>query len=174
MILIFSGNCLCSNFLLQIQTSKRSYTPHNANNAVFCHNFFAVVLFANAFFVGTTKAANRVCEPFGLEMIDREPRMDPRTKIEAEEIHRHPLTVGVAGIVVKRPSPTVVNDEAVARPLVDLPALGSERPFVAYARTQSGGEVITVGNSLWWVWVGEAPGNERLLRNLLVRPPRMR
>jgi hypothetical protein len=62
----------------------------------------------------------------------------------------------------------------VPRRTVSLPILGGSHPFVAYARTQSGGEVVTIGVSLWWDWLRRSPGNERLLRNLLVRPPRMR
>ncbi|MCA8949655.1 MAG: hypothetical protein KDE27_09145 [Planctomycetes bacterium] len=129
-----------------------------------------VVLCANSFFVGTVPAANRVCEPFGLEMVDRE----SRSPGAVGDVHRDPLTVGVEGVSAGTRSPTRITDGDLARSLVDLPILGGADPFVAYARTQSGGEVITIGAALWWDWISEAPGNARLLRNLLVRPPRMR
>lgn len=133
-----------------------------------------VVVFANAFFFGTTKAANLLCKPFGLSMMDREPPIGPAHVAIDEDLPRHPLTVGVKKVVVRRPSPTIVDDPKKATALVVLPALGAELPFAAIATTKSGGELITIGESLWWNWIGKSAGNQRLMRNLLVRAPRLR
>ena len=126
-----------------------------------------VVLCADAFFRETVAGANRICEPFGLTMVDRE--SFGLGAVTFDQLADHPLVVGVETVVVRRPVPTRI-EEGRGRALVDSEA----GPFVAYARTRSGGEVVTIGESLWWKWLGEAPGNARLLRNLLVRPPRMR
>lgn len=126
-----------------------------------------VVLCANSFYENTVRGANRVCEPFGLTMIDRAPLgIGP---ITFDAVTEHPLTVGVESVVVRRPA-TIRIEEERGVPLVDSIA----GPFAAYTRTRSGGEVVTLGVSLWWNWLREHPGNARLLRNLLVRPPRMR
>ena len=133
-----------------------------------------IVVFADAFFVGTAAAANRICEPFGIEVINREPPIgEPHAAFDGD-LARHALNVGVKRIVVGRPSPTKITNPELATALVTLPTFGSEYPFASIATTKSGGEIIAVGNSLWWNWIAKAPGNKRLLRNLLVRAPRLR
>lgn len=126
-----------------------------------------VVLCANAFFRDTVKGANRVCEPFGLKILDREP--GGMATVTFEPVADHPLTVGIDSVVARRPSPIEIDGDR-GQVLFGTDGL----PFVGYTRTRSGGEVVTIGVSLWWKWLQEHPGNARLLRNLLVRPPRMR
>ena len=133
-----------------------------------------VIVFANAFWASTVARANLICKPFGLSMMDREPKIGAAHVTEEEDLVRHPLSVGVKQVTARRPSPTIIDDPARASALVVLPAMGPDLPFAAVATTQSGGELITVGTSLWWNWLGMDSGNQRLLRNLLVRAPRMR
>lgn len=132
-----------------------------------------VIVCASRFFQGTVEAANRVCEPFGLQMIDREPPPAARAELSGFEIHKHPLTAGVETISFRRLSPTRILDEKLGVPLIEVAVLGAD-PFVACATTKSGGEIVTFGASLWWNWLRRGADNERLWRNLLVRPPRLR
>lgn len=144
------------------------------DSATLLHGFLCgggrVVVCANAFYMGTVARLNDVAAPFGIRMLDREPAGLGVDEIGADALPRHPLLVGVDGIRVSRPSPTECRDGATA--LVPLP--DQPNAFVASATTRSGGELVTIGESLWWNWIGQAPGNQRLLRNLLTRAPRPR
>lgn len=131
-----------------------------------------VVLFANAFYSGSVAKANDVCAPFGVRIVDRESVVGGEYRADAGGIHRHPLTVGVEGVQVFRPSPAEVVDEASGTVLIDLVTPGAQ-PFAVLGKSAGGGEVVAIGESLWWKWCGEHAGNERFLRNLLVRAPRM-
>ena len=42
------------------------------------------------------------------------------------------------------------------------------------ATTASGGEIVVIGDSMWWNTANKSPGFARLLRNLLQRAPRLR
>ena len=133
-----------------------------------------VIVFADAFFGRTTQVATRICRPFGMVMLNREPPPGPLHTAADHDLPRHALSVGVKELVVNRPSPTKITDPKMATALATLPTFGAELPFAAIATTKSGGELITIGKSLWWHWINQAPGNARLIRNLLVRPPRFR
>jgi hypothetical protein len=74
---------------------------------------------------------------------------------------------------VLRPSPVEVLDEHVAVELVAFDAPKAQG-FAELATTTGAGEVIAVGDSLWWSSCGKSGGYARLLRHLLTRPPRMR
>lgn len=129
-----------------------------------------LVVCASPFFAGTIAAANELVEPFGLRM-DAEQSVDGEPhEVAGAGIAEHQLTARVRALRVRKPSPTALLD-ARARPLVLAPELFGDRPVVAIARTASGGEVVTLGCPLWWLWVGEAPDNAVLLRNLLTRRP---
>ncbi|MBK8097149.1 MAG: hypothetical protein IPK26_08580 [Planctomycetes bacterium] len=129
-----------------------------------------VILCANAFYMGTVARLNEVAAPFGIRMFDHEPAGLGVDEIGTDDLPRHPMLVGVDRLRTSRPSPSECRNGAIA--LATLP--NQTHALVALATTQSGGELITVGESLWWKWVGEAPGNQRLLRNLLTRAPRPR
>ena len=65
----------------------------------------------------------------------------------------------------------VEGEHAVMRVSLTAPA---EQPFAAMASVASGGEIVAVGESLWWNQCGKSPGFARLVRNLLSRAPRLR
>jgi hypothetical protein len=130
-----------------------------------------LVVFANAFFVKSTVHANRLCEPFGIRIRDRELPGADTFKTDADGIAKSPLTVGIDELSVHRPSPVEILDEQAAAALITL-ATPRTQTLVARASTKSGGEVIAVGDSLWWNSANKSAGYARLLRNLLTRAPR--
>ena len=130
-----------------------------------------LIVCANAFYVGTVRGANRIAEAFDLEILDRESTGSGR--VDAAGLARHPLTVGIETIEVSRPSPVKLGDSAFVVGLTTC-ATPSEQPFVAMATTASGGEIVVIGDSLWWNTASKSPGFARLLRNLLQRAPRLR
>ena len=132
-----------------------------------------VVVFANAFFQGTVHGANRLSEAFDLRIRDRESAAGAKWTADAAGLARHPLTAGIEGLDVHRPSPVEIAEGERAVVLVNLTA-PAEQPFAALVSTASGGEMIAVGESLWWNTAGKSPGFARLLRNVLSRPPRLR
>lgn len=132
-----------------------------------------LIVFANAFYGNTTQQASRLCEPFGLRVVDAEAPGGARFAADAEDVRRHPLTVGIEDLSVHRPSPVELLEARAGVELIRFAAPVAQT-FVAMATTQGGGEVIAVGDSLWWNSANQSPGYARLLRNLLVRPPRVR
>ncbi len=79
------------------------------------------------------------------------------------------MTHGVKKLYFHRPSPVAVTDAAKGKILVATPGDTGEG-FVAVARAGQG-EVIALGESLWWDWVskGKAKGsdNAAFMANLL-------
>jgi hypothetical protein len=125
-----------------------------------------VLLSASMFYGDSVKQANRVLEPFGLKMPAKEGRHGIAFEFEGEDIRKHALTRSVKAIKMIRPTPTLVSSQGQV--LVRVPE-DENLAIIAIARTESGGEVITVGAPIFWHWAGKAPGNVRLLRNLLTR-----
>jgi len=132
-----------------------------------------LVVAADKFFDATVAGANRLVEPFGLQMLDAELPGGAPVASGDGDLRRHALLAGVDGVAAQRATPVRIVDSGRARVLVGLPGLG-DHAFVALAETRSGGEVVVVGTSLYWHWITKAPGNERLLRNLLTRAPRLK
>jgi len=133
-----------------------------------------VVVAANRFFRGTIPKSSAVVAPFGLKMEDVEPPAGIGVfELTGEAVHEHALTAGVGTIVARRPSPTIITDRERGRPLVRFTD-EDELMFVALATTESGGEVVTLGVSLWWSWISQHEDNARLLRNLLTRTRKAR
>lgn len=132
-----------------------------------------VIVCANAFYEGTVRSANRVAEAFELAIEDREPPTATTWRANGDGIVRHALTVGVDSIAVVRPSPVKVTEPQHAQVLVALDDPAA-LPFAAVSTTPNGGEMVVVGDSLWWNTANKSPGFARFLRNLLQRPPRPR
>jgi len=130
-----------------------------------------LIVCADAFYQGTVRGANRIAEAFDLEIADRESTASGQ--VDAAGLAKHPLTVGVDTIEVTRPSPVLLGDGSRGILLATF-ATPSEQPFVAMATTASGGEIVVIGDSLWWNTANQSPGFARLLRNLLQRAPRLR
>jgi hypothetical protein len=127
-----------------------------------------LVVCASAFYRGTVRKANELIDAFGLRMHDEEPRGTGIASARGEAVARDALTAKVELVQCSRPTPTALRDER-AKALVTFDVF-PDRPVVAVARTESGGEVVTLGVPLWWTWIGEGSDNARLLQNLLVRP----
>ena len=131
-----------------------------------------LIVCADAFFMGTVHGANRIAEAFDLAIVDRESG-DGGWRVDAAGLRKHALTVGVDGIEVLRPSPVTIGEGSSGVALATF-TTPREQPFVAMATTVGGGEMVVVGNSLWWNAAHKSPGFARLLRNLLQRAPRQR
>ncbi len=127
------------------------------------------IVAANAFFVGTVAKANELLVPYGLQMTDTESRDRHEFEIGAAEITDDALTHGVKALYFHRPSPVAVTDSKRGKILVAAPGFPGQG-FVAVAHAGRG-EVIALGDSLWWHWAAHdnARGSDGvvLLRNLL-------
>ncbi len=123
-------------------------------------------------FFGTVPKANRLLAPYGLEMRETESRDRPEYRLEGEAIARDPRTEGVGSLSFFRPAPIAVKDRARGRILVAAPGYPGEG-FVAAARAGKG-EVIAIGEALWWSWLAhdreKRSNNAALLGALLGRP----
>jgi hypothetical protein len=132
------------------------------------------ILAANAFFVGTVAKANELLVPNGLRMQDTETRGHREFDLGAADITDHALTEGVKTLYFHRPSPVEVTDKLRGKVLVAAPGYAGAG-FVAVARAGQG-EVIALGESLWWNWLaGDKPANSDnavFLSNLLKKPQR--
>jgi hypothetical protein len=128
-----------------------------------------VVVSADQFFRGTVAGANKVLEPHGLAMKDEEKGRG--VEVAGPDFAADPLTAGVKSLKFFRGSPVAVTDPAKGKVLVASPEYPGHG-FVAVARVGKG-EVIALGQSLWWNWIGgehtRGADNARLLRNLLTR-----
>jgi hypothetical protein len=136
-----------------------------------------VVLCANAFFSGTVDKANQVLIPFGLQIQNQEPRGVlpglPDTA-SGEDIVADPLTREVKALDFRRASPIAVTNPKQGKILVKAQAFGG-LGYVAVSRPGLGqGEVIALGQSLWWNWISDLKSdprdNGKLLKNLLTKP----
>jgi hypothetical protein len=105
-----------------------------------------------------------------MRMIDTKPQGANEFDLGADAIRAHPLTEGVRVLSFHRPSPTTVTDRSRGKLLVTAPPYPGDG-FVAVARAGDG-EVVALGESLWWSWVNKAD-NALLLRNLLREPGRL-
>ena len=120
-----------------------------------------LIVCANAFFRPSVAKANQVIEKFGLQMEDKE----PHRVVNVGTVAEHPMTAGVKKLSFFRPSPIKALDPVKATFLVPSP-FDKERAYVCVARDK--GEVIVLGQSLWWTWIKDSD-NARLLTNFLVR-----
>ena len=125
-----------------------------------------LVIACNAFFVGTVKMANDLLRDRGLQVVDQ----DHGSFISLSNIISHVLTREVHHLEFQRASLIRVTDPAKAKILV--PAPNADGGFLAVANQPNSGEIIVLGQSLWWHWVQqfkENNDNARLLENLLRR-----
>jgi hypothetical protein len=128
-----------------------------------------LILPCNAFFHLTVPKANEIVTGYGLQVEEK----DMSGLHNATNIVTDALTRGVSRLEFHRPSPVVVMDAAKGK----LLALDPSGPggFVGVARLDGGGEIVLLGDSLWWYWVArfnDNPDNARLLRNILSVDPR--
>jgi len=136
-----------------------------------------VIVAANAFAIDSVKQANGVLAGYGLEMRNEEghgPTGSSNVILDNEHVDAQLMQAGLKSLHFFRASPTAVTDQKKARVLVK--AVGAGRPgdgFVVSAKAGKG-EVIALGQSLWWNWISkqQAQGadNAKLLRWLLAPP----
>lgn len=135
-----------------------------------------VVVAANAFYRGTVEKANAVLAGYGIQMRDEEAQAKGLDDVTLDKSDFDPQLVkaGIKSARFFRASPVAVTDDTAGRVLAKAIGVGQPRDgFVAAAKAGKG-EVIALGESLWWNWIADkqAAGtdNARLLQWLLARP----
>jgi hypothetical protein len=130
-----------------------------------------LVLCADRFYVGTADRANGILAAHGLHLADEETGLDATYDFIEKAIREDPLTLGLKRISCRRLTPIEITDAAKGKILVSSPVQG--KGFVAVTRPGQG-EIVVLGLSLWWNWIGGPEGkdsdNAKLLKNLLTRP----
>jgi hypothetical protein len=130
-----------------------------------------LILAANRFFRGTVEAANKVLHQYGLSMADSEDHAAGEVLLDTASLAAHDLMLAVTQLTFRRASPVSVTDPQVAS-LLARTAPGAKTGFVALAHCDRG-EVVALGQSLWWSWVNaEQCDNARFVQNLLNTPIR--
>jgi hypothetical protein len=137
-----------------------------------------VIVAANYFFRGSIEQANVVLGGYGLEMRDEEAREmgSMNITLKKDDLDSWLVKQGVQSLHFHRASPIAVLDAKKARILVRAKGVGEAGDgFVA--RAQAGkGEVLVLGEALWWHWISkeQAKGtdNAKLLRWLMARQRR--
>jgi hypothetical protein len=136
-----------------------------------------LVVTANAFFIGSVKGANAVLDGYGIEMKDVEAPKAQEVELTKDNFDADVVKAAVGKAKFFRASPVKVDKGGrvlVSTPEFDEPGYG----YVATAKAGKG-EVVALGESLWWNWVSEGKGkgqangsdNGKLLAFLLA-PPR--
>jgi hypothetical protein len=135
-----------------------------------------LVLAASRFCSGSVEAANKVLDGYGLKMLNEEAPIGPKRVIPAEVLGKEAfapevIKAGIKSARFYRASPTVVEAGKPARVLVKAAGAGGPKDgFVAAAKAGEG-EVVVLGQSLWWSWMSadQARGtdNAQVLRLLL-------
>jgi hypothetical protein len=134
-----------------------------------------VVLTANAFFVGSVKGANAILDGYGLEMKDVEERgLGKEVAVKKDHFDADLVKAGIEKAKFFRASPVKADKGKGGRILVGTPEF-DQTDFGYIGTTKAGkGEVVAMGESLWWAWVGERWGkdtdNGKVLGYLLAPP----
>jgi hypothetical protein len=131
-----------------------------------------VLVAANAFFMGTVDRANAILDGYGIKVINEEARhgTDDVT-LEKGNFDPSLVKAGLKTARFFRASPVRVTDDRLGQVLVTAAGVGTPgEGFVASAKAGKG-EVIALGESLWWSWIAadQARGtdNALLFRRLL-------
>jgi hypothetical protein len=132
-----------------------------------------VVVAANHFFQGSVERANEVLAGYGLQMRDEESGGQNGVTLRKDDLDPQLVKAGVQSLHFFRASPIAIMDAKKARTLVRAVGVGQTGDgFVVKAQARKG-EVIAIGESLWWFWISQerAQGsdNAKLLRWLLSR-----
>jgi hypothetical protein len=149
-------------------------TPEDVKRArAFAERGGRLVVAANHFFSGSVVAANKVLDGFGLKMLDKEAELREQKEANLNTTAFAPEVVkaGIRSLRFYRASPIEVTAGKPARVLVRSAGTGGPADgFVAAAKVGKG-EVMALGESLWWGWInatrGKQSDNGRLLQLLL-------
>jgi hypothetical protein len=133
-----------------------------------------LVVAASRFYSGSVESANKILKGYGLEMLNEEAPFERKEAIlNGSQAPFGPEFIknGISSLRFYRASPVTVTDAKRARVLVGAVAVGGAGDgFVAAAKAGKG-EVVVLGQSLWWSWIDatQAKGtdNAKLLRLLL-------
>lgn len=141
----------------------------------YAENGGRVVVAANRFYSGSVDQANKVLAGYGVQMRNEEQEGGRPNDVVLgkREIDPRLVKAGVQSLRFYRASPTAVTEAKYATVLVRAAGVGQAGDgFVVRARVGKG-EMITIGESLWWNWItperAQGADNVKLLRWLLVR-----
>ena len=131
-----------------------------------------IIIAANRFLVPSVPKANQFLEYYGLKMLDEEPRCSREWILNSTHLTPHSFTKLITRLRFFRPSPISVRDERYARIIVSAPPY-PECGFVTVTKAGKG-EVIALGQSLWYSWIGAEEAkefdNSLLLQQLITEP----
>jgi hypothetical protein len=122
-----------------------------------------VIVAADHFFMGSVKGANAVLNGYGLQMRDEEASGMGQNDVTLGrgDFDPRPLKEGVRSVHFFRASPIARTDAKKARLVVRATGVGqSEDGFVVKAQVGKG-QVIAIGQSLWWRWVSKELKRQR-------------
>jgi hypothetical protein len=150
-----------------------SLTPGDVKRVrAFAESGGLVLVAANYFFRGSAAGANKVLVPYGLEMRDEEQHLGPdNLTLGKAELDPQVVKAGIESAHFYRASPVAITNGTTARALVRAANVGQPGDaFVATVRAGKG-NVVALGQSLWWNWVSTSRdpsgGNARLLHWVL-------
>jgi hypothetical protein len=131
-----------------------------------------VVVAANSFYRGTVEQANKVLAGYGIELQDMEARIGQNTvSLSKDDLDPALVKSGITTAHFFRASPVRLTASDSGRVLANAVSVGNPGDgFVVMARAGKG-EVIALGESLWWNWITPkydlTGDNVKLLRWLL-------
>ena len=135
-----------------------------------------VIVSANAFFGGTVEKANEVLDGYGIQMRNKEARLGQADDVTLgkEDLDPDLIKAGVRTARFFRASPVAVTANKTGRVLVKASGVGEPGDGFVTSAVAGKGEMVVLGESLWWNWITEKESkgtdNARLLRFLLVPP----
>jgi hypothetical protein len=147
-------------------------TPEDVQKArQFAQKGGRVVVTANQFMMGTIAKANQLLDGLGMEFRDMEGRGD--AIVPKDGLDERVTDAAVHSVHFFRASPIKVDD-VHGQVLVKAQGVGEAGDaFVARARVRRG-EMIAIGESLWWSWITKQKAgnadNGKLLMWLLAPP----
>lgn len=131
-----------------------------------------LVIAANHFFGRSVEKANTILDGYGLKMVDAEaPLSANAVTVDDASFGPELVKAGIKSARFFRASPAVIADAKRAKVLVKAAWVGgTDDGFVAIASAGKG-EVVALGQSLWWHWIStdgaKGTDNAKLLRFLL-------
>lgn len=141
---------------------------HPQRNAVtnFVKRGGRLILACNAFMPRTVAKANEILADHGLSVQYR----DYSKEVAATNFTSDRLTQNIRQLRFFRPSLIQVTDPSKGKIVAWDPTRSGG--FVAVSRAAGRGEVIVLGVSLWWHWIGQFPGthNADMLQRILAPP----
>lgn len=125
-----------------------------------------LILAVNAHLGLSVERANKLVSARGLEV---QYKQLSESIVRVQAGNENSNLSGVTTLHFKRPSPIRITDPVNAQIIVPVDGL-PDHAYIASARVGKG-EIVVLGESQWWSWLGEAEtssnDNVRLLKNLL-------